>query len=617
MDGSGNLWLFGGEGYDANGGYSQLNDLWEFNPTTTQWTWMAGNSTLRVCGIAVNTMQPIYCPWNGFYGALGLAATGNLPGGREGSVVWEDGSGSVWIFGGVGALEPGGAGLVNELWKYIPSSGTWGWMGGCSSTPATDPCPIGIYGNLGEPSIANIPGARVGAVGWTDKSGNLWLLGGNGDDSAGNIGDLNDLWEFSPSTNEWAWMGGSSTLNACGNTSNGQPKYCSVGGTYGTLGVPATGNVPGSRAGAIGWTDKGGNFWLFGGSGYDSAGNEGILNDLWEFNPLSGMWTWMGGSSTVPQGCASANQCGQTGVYGTLGTPAAGNMPGARDGSVSWTDASGNLWLFGGNGYDSTGTLGGLNDVWEFSPLAPMLTAAAPSFSPAAATFASVQTVTISDAIAGATIYYTTDGTAPTTNSTVYGGAITVSNSETIEAIATASGYSSSAVTTAAYVINLPPSTFTFGASPASVTVHSGGQGSVNLTVTPQNGFSSTVSFACTGLSPGETCSFSPATVKPSGAAVSTQLTLSPGAQSSALRPDYRPLLPGTGLALVFAWFGFKRRRVVRLWLLPIIAGVGMCLLYGCGGSGSSSKTPVTTMVIVSASSGSLQQTVTIAFTVN
>lgn len=82
---------------------------------------------------------------------------------------------------------------------------------------------------------------------------------------------------------------------------------------------------------------------------------------------------------------------------------------------------------------------------------------ATPTFTPAAGTYASAQSVTIACATDGATIYYTTDGTEPSaTNGTVYSDAIAVSETTTIKAIAIKSGMTNSAVAEAEYIINIP-----------------------------------------------------------------------------------------------------------------------------------------------------------------
>jgi hypothetical protein len=82
--------------------------------------------------------------------------------------------------------------------------------------------------------------------------------------------------------------------------------------------------------------------------------------------------------------------------------------------------------------------------------------AAAPAFSPAAGRYSGTRSVTLASATPGAVIYYTVNGTAPTTASAKYTGAIAVSANTTIKAMATASGYLNSAVATAAYTIGAP-----------------------------------------------------------------------------------------------------------------------------------------------------------------
>jgi hypothetical protein len=95
--------------------------------------------------------------------------------------------------------------------------------------------------------------------------------------------------------------------------------------------------------------------------------------------------------------------------------------------------------------------------------------APAPTFSPAAGVYASGQSVTISDTLSGAAIHYTTNGTTPTTSSTLYSGPISVNSSTTLEAIAVESGYNTSSVSTAAYTIGSAP-TINFSNGFASVT---------------------------------------------------------------------------------------------------------------------------------------------------
>lgn len=560
-DNNGNLWLFGGVGEDANGNGGFLNDLWEFNPTSSQWAWMGGSSTLPASCAGSTTVA---CGQPGVYGTLGTPGAGNIPGGRWLQATWTDTSGNLWLFGGYGfdsgngTYDAGHPAFLNDMWEYTPSTGQWSWMGGTSSlgcpsqaeyqtdcgesgvygtlgTPASGNIPgglyqatastdsqgnfwlfggygngsvlndlwefnpstnlwtwmsgapesertgiFGVYGTQGTPAAGNYPGSNYIATSWSDASGNFWLYGGYGYDASSTTGYLDDLWEFDPQTQEWVWLAGG-TSATCWLT-----ELCPTTTVYGTEGVPAPANTPGNRAGASRWTDKNGNFWLFGSDAYNpdiTPRPDLYLNDLWAFNPLSQQWVWMNGNPTI----------NQHGTYGTMGTPAAANTPGGRNYASSWTDASGNLWLFGGNGLDAGGLNSYLNDLWEYKPPVVVWPAPPPTFGVPTGSYTSTQTVMISDTLAGATIYYTVDGSAPTANSLVYSTPISVSTSQIIEAIAIGNGYSASLLASAAYTIGPPgnPIPVIYGISPgftsaggAALTLNVSGSGFVpNSTV--------------------------------------------------------------------------------------------------------------------------------------
>lgn len=125
-------------------------------------------------------------------------------------------------------------------------------------------------------------------------------------------------------------------------------------GVFGTLGVADPANVPRARDNASAWTDSSGNFWLFGGYSNSAPGS---MNDMWKYDPVNDLWTWIAGSDATING-----------IYGTLGVSDALNIPGSRLNTVGWFDASNTLWLFGGHGYGSSGSGGELNDLWKITP---------------------------------------------------------------------------------------------------------------------------------------------------------------------------------------------------------------------------------------------------------
>ena len=223
-----------------------------------------------------------------------------------------------------------------------------------------------------------------------------------------------------------------------------------------------------------------------------------LYNNSGEGNDSTGMYT-DGATPTVPAvdmtssgvNLHSGDVMNVTMTYN--GTTLAWTITDATTGATFSTSATVNIpSLVGGStayvGF--TGGTGGATAIqeilsWTYTPGSGTTSpAATPTFSPAAGTYTSAQTVTISDTTSGAAIYYTTNGTTPTTSSTKYSTPVSVSSTETIEAIAVASGYTNSAVASAAYTINIPQTAATPTFSPAGGSYNSAQSVTISDTTT-------------------------------------------------------------------------------------------------------------------------------------
>ncbi|MFT7031357.1 MAG: hypothetical protein ACJA2C_002758, partial [Marinoscillum sp.] len=129
------------------------------------------------------------------------------------------------------------------------------WIGGDNAVDQT-------------PTQPTRPGARFGSSQWTDRDGNLWLFGGEGN-SESVEGYLNDLWKYNIQEGSWIWKGGSKGTS----TTNTQSK-------------------PGARRAAMSWTDQNGDFWMYGGRDVNAS----RLSDLWKFTVSTESWTLVSGS---------------------------------------------------------------------------------------------------------------------------------------------------------------------------------------------------------------------------------------------------------------------------------------------------------------------------------
>jgi len=159
-DNNGNFWLFGG----FHGvGSDYLNDMWKYNISTNNWTWIKGpnNITLDI----------------GLVGNICEEDTSSNPISRfENRSCWKDNDGNFWMFGG-GALNlaefPSGI-LLNDMWKYSITSNEWVLVWSDTTYYSK-----GNYGIKGVTTPCNKPYGTQGAVSWFEPSTNtMYLFGG-------------------------------------------------------------------------------------------------------------------------------------------------------------------------------------------------------------------------------------------------------------------------------------------------------------------------------------------------------------------------------------------------------------------------------------------------------
>ncbi|MBK5284366.1 MAG: T9SS type A sorting domain-containing protein, partial [Bacteroidia bacterium] len=146
---------------------SYHNDVWKYNPLTSQWAWVSGDSSANS---------------SGNYGAYCQAGTGYHPGAR-----WENRSGAVDTCGNVWMYGGNCISGCSDLWVYNLYQNDWTMITGSPNTNAS-----AVNGSLGIPNINNHPGAIMGAISWFDYSGTMWLMGGFSG------GYLNQLWRYVP-----------------------------------------------------------------------------------------------------------------------------------------------------------------------------------------------------------------------------------------------------------------------------------------------------------------------------------------------------------------------------------------------------------------------------------
>jgi len=307
-------------------------------------------------------------------------------------------------------------------------------------------------------------------------------------------------------------------------------------------------------------------------------------------------------------------------------SPAAGTTPSAGQATLSVTFTPTDTTDY------TTATATVKLTVNQAAPANTLTSSANPAFLLNAVTFTA--TVTSAAGTPGGTVSFY-DGTTLLGQGTVSSGVATYSTPAlAVGAHTITAAYSGdtdfSAVTSSALTEAIEDFTVSWLSSGVTTLIAvPGGQAVYSLTLSPPSGmtFAAPITFSVTGLPPGATATFSPATV-PAGAGTTTVTMTVTLASQSAVTPLGRPFGGGAlpvALGLILLPFAGRMRRAPWRWSgmvflialsLAVAAGVA-----GCGGSSSSNgSSPAPTakgyLLTITATSGSLSHSATVNLTV-
>lgn len=373
-DSKSNLWIFAGFGFGNSSRCGPLNDVWEYNQSSSNWTWWGGSTRPGAPG---------------YQGSQGTATAGTWTGSRHSPSALYD-RGRVWMYGGHGtAGYDTGHGQLSDLWTFaewctdglaIDNSNTScsGAVGhvcvfSCNSGYSigeTHTCraDLSFEGGSCIPSVCPVPALTEGQVivSGCEVNGamesNACELGCADGYSASNLSA--GICRAVPGSTAAGYQGQEAACLAsmCNAPSHLGPEQKVESGCddYAAMGTHCE---LGCQRGYIASDGAMGYCTADSGSSTATYVDQSVTCMPFSVDQAIGAWTWIGGAQSMRDQINSS--FGIQGVAGSVGWPA----PRARHGSCANGYGNGSMWLFGGATTGGSLSLGAasLNDLWAFN----------------------------------------------------------------------------------------------------------------------------------------------------------------------------------------------------------------------------------------------------------